>query len=263
MIPAKDELAPPSRKLLWKEARVVLDAARMVARSLRPVGQRIEGDPVIVLPGFGAGARSMQPLRRHLARHGLRVEDWGLGRNLAGLDQAHSLDDLSPAWQPEPLQHYRGEGGVSWLADRMVERVRERSAAHGQRIALVGWSLGGTIAREVARDAPDAVSRVITLGSPVVGGPKYTAAGESMARRGLDIDWIEREVHRRQQQRAIEVPITAVVSPTDAIVDYRATRDHHSEKVRHVVLDVPHLGMGLNPTVWDVILEALDNPPID
>ena len=251
-------LAPPPTRLLWKESRVILDAASMVARSIRPVRKTIESEPVIVLPGFGAGERSMRPLRHHLQRHGLHVEDWGQGVNRAGLDLPHSLEDLGPTWKHSPLPTYRGEGGVPILCDRMVERVRERAEDLGSKISLVGWSLGGTIAREVARDAPEAVSRVITLGSPVIGGPKYTAAAAVLAQRGLDLDWIETEV-RRREERSILVPVTAVVSPTDAIVDYGAAQDHFNQTVRHVELDVPHLSMGLNPRVWKVILEALSD----
>ncbi|MDJ0655454.1 MAG: alpha/beta fold hydrolase [Xanthomonadales bacterium] len=251
--------APPASNLLWKESRALLDAARMVARSIQPVRRIIEGDPVIVLPGFGAGERSMRPLRNYLRRHRLHVEDWGQGTNKAGLDLPHSLDDLGPTWQAVPLPVYRGEGGVAYLCDRMVHQVRERSEALDSKIALVGWSLGGTIAREVARDLPDRVSQVITLGSPVVGGPKYTAAARTLTQRGLDMDWIETEV-RRREERPITVPVTAVVSPTDAIVGFGAAHDRFNDTVRHVVLDVPHLGMGLNPQVWDVILEALETP---
>jgi pimeloyl-ACP methyl ester carboxylesterase len=123
-------------------------------------------------------------------------------------------------------------------------------------VALVGWSLGGTIAREVARDAPEAVQQVITLGSPVIGGPKYTAAGGSLARRGLDIDWIEAQV-RLREERPVQVPITALVSPSDAIVDYRAAQDHFSENVEHIEIDVAHLGMGINRRVWRIVLERL------
>ena len=254
------KLAPPSRRLLLRESRALLDLATLPLGFIGPRRPAGSDHCVLVLPGFGAGELAMRPLRRYLQRHGVNAEDWGLGTNRAGLDIPNTLDDLSPGWSPRPLERYRREGGVAYLVDRMVERVRRRAAESGDAVALVGWSLGGTIAREVARDAPEAVSRVITLGSPLIGGPKYTAAGQALRERGLDVDWIEQQV-RLREKRPVTVPITAVVSPTDAVVSYSAAIDHHSEQVEHVELDVSHLGMGVNRRVWKVVLERLATQP--
>ncbi len=255
----QSELAPPARSSLLRESRALVDLATMPLKLFGPRGPSVAAEPVIVLPGFGAGERSMRPLRSFLSRHGLSAEDWGLGVNRAGLDRPHGLADLSPSWHPAPLPTYRGEGGVANLVDLMVERVQTRFEQLQRPIALVGWSLGGTIAREVARDAPHAVSQVITLGSPMIGGPKYTAAAAALRRRGLDIDWIEEQVMQRES-RPVTVPITAIVSPTDGIVGYAAARDHYSERVEHIELDVSHVGMGFNSRVWDVVLAQLAKP---
>ncbi|AKS41611.1 esterase/lipase family protein [Wenzhouxiangella marina] len=249
-------LAPPPRKLLWKEARVASDAVHMALRWLQPGARRIETEPVLLLPGFGASEAFMRPLKRQLARHGIHAEDWGLGRNLAGLDIRHRLDDVSEGWQLEPLPRYRGEAGVPLLCDRLIARAQQRAAALDSKLTLIGWSLGGTIAREAARECPELISQVITLGSPVLGGPKYTAAADRLAGRGLDLDWIERQVERRSQT-PIQVPVTAIVSRSDAIVGYQAALDEANPRVRHVELDVSHLGMAINPKVWDVILATL------
>lgn len=255
-------LKAPTRFALAKEARVIGDALRMVQRLLvgarRTSGssQTLRTAPVITLPGFGAGELSMRALRSYLGRFGVQSEDWGLGRNLAGLDIPHRLEDISAGWELEPLEQYRREGGVSLLCDRMVERVRLRASETGQRFTLIGWSLGGTIAREVARDAPECVERVITLGSPVVGGPKYTAAADRLTRGGLDLDWIERQVERRST-RPIAPPITAIVSPSDGVVGYGAAIDNKPGSIEHRVIDISHLGMPINPRVWDVIVDVL------
>lgn len=255
-------LKAPTRFALVKEARVIGDALHMAQRLLmgtrRSHGstQQLSTAPVITLPGFGAGARSMRALRSYLGRFGVQSEDWGLGRNLAGLDVPHRLKDISAGWELEPLERYRREGGVSLLCDRMVERVRQRARETGQRFTLIGWSLGGTIAREVARDAPECVERVITLGSPVVGGPKYTAAAARLTRNGLDLDWIERQVERRST-RTITTPITAIVSPSDGVVGYGAAIDNSAGSIEHRVIDVSHLGMPINPRVWDLIVDVL------
>ena len=146
--------------------------------------------------------------------------------------------------------------GVPYVVDRLIGRVDEVSQASRQPIALVGWSLGGFMAREAARERPAQISQVITLGSPVIGGPKYTLAAKAFNRRQYDLDWVERVIADREE-RPTTVPITAVVSPSDGVVSYLAALDHHSPAVEHVQLDVAHLGLPYNGTVWSVIAKAL------
>jgi len=253
-------LSPPRRASLLLESRTAIDLARMVAPlvsvQLRraPVRNRAR---VVVVPGFGSDDRYTAPLRHYLNRLGYRAEGWGLGKNMAGVDLPHRLEDLSPGWQFAQKENYRGEGSVPFLADRLAQRVRERHASVKEPIALIGWSLGGYLAREVARDLPDKVSQVITMGSPTIGGPKYTAAAPFFRKRGMDLDWIEEQISRREE-RPIRQPITAIFSRSDGVVSWRAAIDHHSENVTHVEVSAPHLGMGFNPTIWRHIVEALE-----
>ena len=181
---------------------------------------------------------------------------WGLGTNMAGLNMPHSLSDLHSRWKLPPIAPYRGEAGVPYVVDRLIGRVDEVSQASRQPIALVGWSLGGFMAREAARERPAQISQVITLGSPVIGGPKCTLAAKAFNRRQYDLDWVERLIADREE-RPITVPITAVVSPSDGVVSYLAALDHHSPAVEHVRLDVAHLGLPYNGAVWSVIAKAL------
>lgn len=253
-------LQPPSKILLLKEARAAADFLRMCHRLARNSREaRLETGPVVLFPGFGAGERAMQPLRTWLGRCGVHAEHWGLGRNLAGLDIRHDLADIGPTWQLDPIANYRGEAGVPLLCDRAVSRIRERVAGLGEPVTLIGWSLGGTIAREVAREAPECVRRVITLGAPVIGGPKYTAAASRLAARGLDLDWIERQVARRSEI-PLQVPIDAVVSRTDAVVATGAAMAAGESSTRYWHVDVAHLGMSINPTLWDLIARLLEEP---
>ncbi len=250
---------PPSRSLFLLESRAALDAARMLSPLLRAsFSPRAESADtlVIVVPGFGSGDRYTLPLRRYLRRKGFQAEGWGMGTNLAGTNLEHSLEDLSERWEFTPRDEYNGEAGVPYLIDRFYERVLRRHQETGQKIALIGWSLGGYFAREVARDLPEVVDRVVTLGSPVVGGPKYTAVASLFGRRGQDLDWIEDEINRRERT-AIKQPITAIFSKTDGIVGWQAAIDHHSPAVEHVEVDAAHLGMGFNPTIWAEVLAAL------
>lgn len=256
--PVPKALAAPRRRALLGETRAAVDALALAPRLLARVPRTAKPRDVIVLPGFGADDRSTWPLRHVLGRAGHRVEPWGLGRNLAGLDIPHGFDDLPESWRSllEAPARYRREGGVPMLAERMRQRVAQRPAA-APPVVLVGWSLGGTVAREVARELPDRVSLVVTLGSPVIGGPKYTAAARSLQQRGLDLDWIERGVARRNEQ-PIDVPVVAVLSPSDAIVAREAAIDRHTARVRHVEIDAPHLSLCFRPDVWRIVLEAVE-----
>lgn len=255
---AKPTASPP-RSMLLLESRAAIDVVRMTVpllrSSLRPQRSRTESR-IIVVPGFGADDRYTKPLRHYLKGQGFEAEGWGMGKNLAGLDLQHSLDDLSDSWNMTRREDYRGEAAVPYLCDLFAARVRERHRELGVPITLVGWSLGGYLAREVARDLPDIVERVITLGSPVVGGPKYTATGKLFARRGLDLDWIEEEIAKREE-RPIQQPITAIYSKSDGVVAWQAAVDRYSGNVKHVEVNAAHLGLVFNPTVWRHVVAAM------
>ena len=107
----------------------------------------------------------------------------------------------------------------------------------------MGWSLGGYIARETARDHPDAVSKVITLGTPVYGGPRYSTVANVYQRRGFDLDDIEQTTIERYQD-PIRVPVVALYSRNDGIVNWEACIDHWSPQVEHIEVNASHLGMG-------------------
>jgi pimeloyl-ACP methyl ester carboxylesterase len=123
-------------------------------------------------------------------------------------------------------------------------------------VRLIGWSLGGFIAREVARERPAVIERVLTLGSPVVGGPKYTAVGHVYRRRGYDLDAIEAAVAARNRV-PITVPVTAIYSRRDAIVSWQACIDEANPHVEHVEIDATHLGLGFNAAVYRIVAERL------
>lgn len=250
-------LAPPTRRSLLREGRAMVDLLRLAPNLLHTPVRARNPRRVVVLPGFGADDRSTWPLRRVLARAGHRVETWGLGRNLGGLDIRHRYDEVSAGWQVQPPPaRYAGEAGVPMLCDRMVAAIRARHDG-AEPLVLVGWSLGGVVAREVARELADRIAQVITLGSPVQGGPKYTAAAEVFRRRGMDLDWIERGIALRART-PIRVPITAVVSRSDAIVAAPAAIDRDSPRVRHVLVDAPHLSLCFRRDIWRIVLAAIE-----
>ncbi len=182
---------------------------------------------VLVAPGFLTSDRVTWALRRALSARGHRVSGWGLGRN---------------------------HGRVPELLAALTERVRklgEREPVH-----LVGWSLGGYIAREVARDAPEAVAQVITLASPVVGGPKYTAAAGFFRRSGTDLDAIERRIAERERV-PLRVPVTALYSHNDAVVSPAACIDRVNPGVAHIEVSCTHAGFVVSPRVMSIVASRL------
>lgn len=127
----------------------------------------------------------------------------------------------------------------------------------GDRVALVGWSLGGIIAREVARDRPDLVSAVITYGSPLR-GPRYTVASRMYQPHEHEI--VDQYIEERSQN-PIVVPVSAIFSRRDGIVDWATCIDHTTPEVENIEVSSTHLGMGLDPDVWSVVADRLGRRP--
>ncbi len=189
---------------------------------------------VAVFPGFSAGDLSTLALRRHLQNRGFRPHRWRLGVN---------------------------RGDVEALIPQVVARAESLSERGGQPISLVGWSLGGVLAREVARERPDLVRGVVTLGSPIIGGPKYTrAAGFYKTVLKQDLDEIERSVHERNQI-PIEVPLTAIYSKRDKVVQWEACIDRFNSHCEHIEVDASHLSLGFDPKVMKLVSARVGQHP--
>ena len=182
-----------------------------------------------MLPGFSASDTSTIPLRRFLTRQGYDVHGWGPGRNSGNVYQ-----DLS----------------------RITEQVQQLWEQTGTPVALVGWSLGGLIARGVARDNPEAVRQVVTMGSPVVGGAKYTSFAPLFEKLGLDMDKLEERIAAREQT-PITVPVTSIYGKQDGIVGWQACIDRLNTQVEHIEVCSTHLGLVLSPDVFRIIAGKL------
>jgi pimeloyl-ACP methyl ester carboxylesterase len=165
-----------------------------------------------------------------------RVRGWGLGRN---------------------------SGDVPDLLPRVLKRISSFARKTQQEVRLIGWSLGGYLAREAARERPDLVHRVITLGTPVVGGPKYTVVARRFHRRGMDMAAIEAEIELRNQI-SLRTPVTAIYSRADAVVAWEACIDQNGSDVEHVEVRTTHIGLGFSAEVYKIIAQRLaddDKPP--
>lgn len=252
---ADQQMKAPSRRGAFREvSRAAKDFIAMKARltnatELAKIGN---GRRIMVVPGFGAGDGYTQWLRDYLDKLGFQSEGWGLGKNTGGTGLTGEVDFFDV---PEELLN-SPELEVGLLAMKLRERVKQRASETGDKYILLGHSLGGYLSREVARQLPESVAQLITMGSPVYGGPKYTAGHKIYTRRGIDINWIEALIAEREQL-AIEVPITTIVSPSDGVVSYAAAIDRNQAHAKLVEIDVSHYGMAFNQQVWNQLTKTL------
>ena len=185
----------------------------------------------MLLPGYGTDEASMRPLGRYLEFLGYDVYDWGLGRNKGDVD-----------------------GHIEDVGDRVRQLYTELDDTP---FTLIGWSLGGVVAREIARLYEPCVREVITLGTPIIGGPKYTAAAKRFSEySGLDLDEFEKHVHERNSI-GIRQPVTSIYSKLDGIVGWQASVDTYNDQARNIEVYSSHFGIGVNGKVWRLIADIL------
>jgi len=223
-------LRAPDRRAAWGEAAGLLELPRLLLRAPSLArAPRGDGGPVMVLPGFATGDGATSILRGYLSFLGHDVHPWGLGRN---------------------------DGDVPRLLPLLVSRVAALRSSTGLPVRLVGWSLGGYLAREVSREIPSDVDRVVTLGAPVVGGPKYTLAARAYRRRGADMDAIEAAVDARESV-PLTRPVSAIYSRRDGVVAWQACVDERNACVDHVEVSSTHLGLAFSPDVYLLVATHL------
>ena len=254
----------PPKYLIALESRAFFDIASIpfsLAQSKLSKNTLASSLPVIMFPGFKSDERYLKALEYYLKNLGYTTEGWGMGKNSAGLDLEHSIDDLSPAWGllptvNRPPSTYKGEGSVAFLCQKAIAKIKQRSQELDSPVIIIGWSLGGYIARECARELPDNVAQIITFGAPVVGGPKYTRAADFFRKRDLDLDWIEASIEQRNN-KPIKQPITSIYSKFDAVVSTYAALDTVSPNVNNIEVNSSHLGMGFNRKIWKIVTNVL------
>jgi hypothetical protein len=229
--PFDDPTRPPSLGLLLAESRVAFEAVRFL-RAARRLDHlpRGDGHAVLLIPGFGADERLMRPLRTALLRLGYAAEDWGLGRNLG----------MRPA-----------------IRTVLAGKFESMATMSGRKVSIIGWSLGGVFARELARATPHQVRGVITLGSPINRRPDannmmklFRLANGGRAPR-LDREGFER------RRVAPPVPCTAIYSRGDGIVAWEACMEEAASNTRNVEVRGSHFGLVVNLEVLSVVARVL------
>ena len=223
--PRPEGVSGPSLRLLLGELGVLVGIVR------RPVlpAPALDPQPVMLLPGFGAHPVRMRRMLRALEAAGHAPHEWGLGFNLG----------------PTPAN-------FAFL----LARVDKLARRHGRPVALVGWSLGGLFAREIAHRIPDRVSRVITMGTPFSGDPRANNAWRAyqlITGHAVDAPPIDCVFAAKPP-----VPTIALWSPRDGIIAPRSACGWPGERDRAVALRCNHLGFAASPEAIAEVLRQLD-----
>ena len=222
-------LKAPGAFLLALEWRAPWEfSAALAAFPLLRRAERGDGHAVVVFPGLAASDISTLPLRAFLAERGYDAHGWELRFNL---------------------------GPREGVFERSLERVRKLARSTGRKVSLVGWSLGGIYAREIAKVASEDVRCVITLGTPFTGNPRANNAWriyKLASGHGLD----DSDQWRRIRE-APPVPTTSVFSRSDGIVAWQCCVQARAPLAESVEVTASHIGMGVNPAAWYAITDRL------
>jgi pimeloyl-ACP methyl ester carboxylesterase len=219
--------SPVSIRTWWREVNA-RGAVRADPPDFPEDAARGRGQRVIVLPGFCAPDLSTVRLRNFLNRQGFDAQPWDCGTNL---------------------------GPTRTILTGLERQLSEAAQKQGRPISLVGVSLGGTIAREIAKRRGDCVARVVTIASPIK-LPVATPLAPLARFASLVWDGDAREAIARVAEPP-PVPLTAIVNPKDGIVDWRACVPDPSPNVEVVAIEGAHMTMASNPDVQRVVAARL------
>ena len=230
-----DNISAPSPWMAALEYRAVPERAQMAV--MLPILRRLprgDGHPVLVFPGFTTGDRSTEPLRRLLRDLGYRTYGWGLGVNVG----------------PTPR-----------ILDGIFDRLDRAHERNGQQVSIIGWSLGGIYARELARARPDLVRQVITLGSPI----QMIENDASSASRIWDSLRKHhapgfRRAEREADRPLLTVPTTSIYTRTDGVVNWKACLIRKSDRSENIRVYGSHCGLGFNAAAIYAAADRLAQP---
>lgn len=225
--------APAARLFLTEPARGLTDFGMLFTASWLAAAPRGDGHGVLVLPGFLATDASTGVLRRYLRRLGYNVRGWEIGRNV---------------------------GPTERVLDQLPRAVTALANWTGRPVSLIGWSLGGIYARELARADPERVRQVITLGSPFALSDSRQSRADGMYRRHAHLHARDRVPLPEQVMRPIGVPSTAVYSRRDGIVAWQACIESRTELHDNVEVLCSHLGFGVDASTLWLIADRLALP---
>lgn len=223
---------PPSKFWAFAEGRAMFEfGAFYLTRPFLSQLPKGDGHSVLVLPGFMATNTSTVPMRNLLNDLGYDAHGWDSGRNIR-VDNA--------------------------LVSRLEAQLKRLYEESGRKVSLVGWSLGGVLARELAKLHPDLVRFVVSLGSPI-----SDDRGHTNARRLFELlNGKEPEPLRDGRFQGLDiappVPTTSILTKTDGVVHWRGSVQKPSATPsENIEVYASHLGLGVNPSVMIAIADRL------
>jgi pimeloyl-ACP methyl ester carboxylesterase len=200
-------------------------------KKLKHTKAKGDGHPVWILPGFLASDKSTDPMRNFIHKLGYKVYGWGQGRNLANQEYIETL----------------------------VARLKIIFEKHKEPVSIIGWSLGGIYARQLAKERPDMVRQVITMGSPFKGITRANNAKwiyDLFLNKGkksrIDPDLID------DIPNPAPVPTTAIYTKEDGVVPWKYCLEQIETPIhQNIQVRGSHLGLGVNPSVLHIIADRL------
>ncbi|MEQ1688797.1 MAG: alpha/beta hydrolase [Sphingopyxis sp.] len=222
---------PPHPLLTLAEGRAIFELGSFYAlRPLLGALPRGDGHPVLVLPGFMAGDTSTRPMRGLLTSLGYAAHGWGLGRNMR-------IDNAREA--------------------AMHDLVKQISDNAGRKVSIVGWSLGGVFAREIAKAMPERVRLVISLGSPISNDRNHSNARALFEYLNGKHPEPTREGRFRDLGEAPPVPTTSILTKSDGVVAWRGSVQKPGPLTENIEIHASHIGLGVNPLAMVAITDRL------
>jgi pimeloyl-ACP methyl ester carboxylesterase len=231
---ARGRLRPPALSLLLAEVRGIFEFnASLMLSPLLMSAPRGDGHPVLTLPGFLASDLSMAPMRRYLKELGYDAYAWNNGRNI---------------------------GGILRMRSALRDRLAAVHTATGRKVSIIGWSLGGVYARDLALQAPDMVRSVVTLGSPFANDIRATNA--TRLYEALSGEAVEDNAELRTALAGdLPVPATSIYSRTDGVVNWRTCILRPSDTAENIeVYLASHIGLGVNAAALWAVADRLAQP---
>lgn len=225
---AEQERGKPSLAKLAREIELVIEPVRRLGRQLDiPAAEKPQ--KIILMPGFGTGPRKMRYMAQCLERAGHKTKRWGMGHN----------------W-----------GVAQECMERLEERLFEVVERYEESVALVGWSLGGLYARELAKRHPICVHKVITMGSPFSGSPRANNVWrvyQAITGHSVDQPPIEADISAKPP-----VETVALWSPNDGAIAPRSAAGMPGQRDRAIALRCTHSGFTYAPESILAVLAELD-----